>query len=367
MISTISLCMIVRDAEETIARCLASVIEGVDEVIIVDTGSIDNTKNIVKLFGDKVKLYDFKWIDDFGAARNFAFSKATMDYQMWLDADDVVTSENLKKLIKIKETLNSNMVITKYNLAYDDNKKPTFFGIRERLFKTKKNFKWIDRVHECIPYDEDTIFLDFEVNHISVKTGISTRNVDIYDDMVSKNEEFTPRNNFYYAKELLTHNRNDEATYRFTLFLSEKDIRPDDAILAYELLHDIALKSNDQESAMMYLYKTFDYDLPRPKICYLLGCLFKAKNKLDQAIYWVEKSLSLNDNNQTFINTDHKFLSLIELCYIYFQKGNITESLHYHNEAVKINPNHPAVKYNEEYFVGINPSNSSNTDIIDTQ
>ena len=72
---TLSLCMIVKDEEDVLGRCIDSVKSIVDEIIIVDTGSVDATKDIAKSYTDKV--YDFKWIDDFSAARNFSFSKAT--------------------------------------------------------------------------------------------------------------------------------------------------------------------------------------------------------------------------------------------------------------------------------------------------
>ena len=89
---TISLCMIVKNEEDVLERCLRSA-EGIaDEIIIADTGSTDQTKEIALRCGAKV--YDFVWKDDFAAARNFAFSKATCDYLFWLDADDVVPEQN---------------------------------------------------------------------------------------------------------------------------------------------------------------------------------------------------------------------------------------------------------------------------------
>ena len=77
---SISLCMIVKNEEEVIGRCLESVKDIVDEIIIVDTGSTDNTKKIVSKYTNKI--YDFEWKDDFAAARNFSFSKATKDYMV---------------------------------------------------------------------------------------------------------------------------------------------------------------------------------------------------------------------------------------------------------------------------------------------
>ena len=74
----ISLCMIVRDEEAVLGRCLESVKGIVDEIVIIDTGSLDGTKEEAARYTDQI--YDFVWRDDFAAARNEAFSKAVMDY-----------------------------------------------------------------------------------------------------------------------------------------------------------------------------------------------------------------------------------------------------------------------------------------------
>ena len=74
---TISLCMIVKNEETVLSRCLDSIASLVDEIIIVDTGSTDKTKSIAAKY--TTHIYSFSWIDDFSAARNYSFSKATMD------------------------------------------------------------------------------------------------------------------------------------------------------------------------------------------------------------------------------------------------------------------------------------------------
>src|SRR5690625_3830804 len=116
---TVSLCMIVKDEEQTIARCLQSVAHFVDEIVIVDTGSSDGTKAICRRFTDR--LLDFPWIDDFSAARNFSFSKATKDFILWLDADDVISEADQKKFIDLKKSLTPdvNAVSMKYELTFN--------------------------------------------------------------------------------------------------------------------------------------------------------------------------------------------------------------------------------------------------------
>ena len=74
---TISVCMIVKDEEAVLKRCLSCVKQFADEIIIVDTGSMDSTKEIAKRYTEKI--YDYVWNDNFSEARNFSFSKANMD------------------------------------------------------------------------------------------------------------------------------------------------------------------------------------------------------------------------------------------------------------------------------------------------
>jgi len=94
---SISLCMIVRDEESHLARCLASVKPIVGEIVVVDTGSKDHTVEIAKVFGAKV--FDFKWCGDFSAARNFGLSRATGAWILVLDADEIIAESDLARLL----------------------------------------------------------------------------------------------------------------------------------------------------------------------------------------------------------------------------------------------------------------------------
>ena len=99
----LSLCLIVKDEESVLARCLDSVRAIADEIIIVDTGSTDGTKQIAKRYTDHVISYT--WQDNFSAARNFAFSKAEMEYIYSADADEMLDEENRAAFLQMKEVL----------------------------------------------------------------------------------------------------------------------------------------------------------------------------------------------------------------------------------------------------------------------
>lgn len=127
----ISLCMIVKNEEEVIGRCLECVKDIVDEIIIVDIGFIDFIKEIVLKYIDMV--YDFEWIDDFFVVRNFLFFKVFKDYIMWFDVDDIILEVDREKLLKIKESLDIfiDIVMVKYNVFFDENGNLIFLYYRE--------------------------------------------------------------------------------------------------------------------------------------------------------------------------------------------------------------------------------------------
>jgi len=93
---TISLCMIAKNEESNLADCLNSAKGIADEIIIVDTGSTDRTKEIAKKFS--AKIYDFKWMDDFSAARNESLKHAAKDWVLVLDADEALDEEGKKAI-----------------------------------------------------------------------------------------------------------------------------------------------------------------------------------------------------------------------------------------------------------------------------
>ena len=95
--------MIVRYEEVNSFKCLLSVAGLFDEIVVVDTGSKDRTREIAEEFGARV--FDFVWVDDFAAARNAALARATGDYAFWLDADDVVDPPEREKLRELLEGL----------------------------------------------------------------------------------------------------------------------------------------------------------------------------------------------------------------------------------------------------------------------
>ena len=97
---SLSLCMIVKNEEAVLERILKPVSQVMDAILIADTGSSDRTKEIAEQYTSQV--FDFPWCDDFSAPRNFLLEKVRTDYWMWLDADDMITQENLYRLKQVE-------------------------------------------------------------------------------------------------------------------------------------------------------------------------------------------------------------------------------------------------------------------------
>ena len=183
--ASVSLCMIVRNEEQVLGRCLSCVKDFADKIIIVDTGSTDKTKEIASLFTNQI--YDFPWIDDFAAARNFAFQKGAGDYLFWLDADDVITKEEQKKLMKLKMRLDQekpDVVMMKYAVGYDGSGSPSFFFYRERLLRRCERAVWKGRIHEVIEPFGKTVREDILIEHRKIGTGDPDRNLRIFEKMI---------------------------------------------------------------------------------------------------------------------------------------------------------------------------------------
>lgn len=201
--TTISLCMIVKNEEKVLARCLDSLRDLMDEIIIVDTGSEDRTKKIARNYTDKV--YDFQWIDDFSAARNFAFSKASCAYIYSADADEVLDDENREKFRFLKETLVPDVEIVQmyygnqlsYGTVYNYDRE-----LRPKLFKRVRSFQWIEPVHETVRLLPVVFDSDIEITH-RPHASHAGRDIQIFEKMIQRGEKLSQRLFTMYAKELL--------------------------------------------------------------------------------------------------------------------------------------------------------------------
>jgi tetratricopeptide (TPR) repeat protein len=145
-----SLCVIARNEQASLPTCLRSVADLFPDIILVDTGSTDRTKEIAAQFGARV--FDFPWCDDFAAARNESLRHATGDWIFWLDADEHLDDANRAKLRDLLGSLkdaNAAYVMTVRCRPSSPGGEATDVT-HVRLFRNRPDHRWQYRVHEQI-------------------------------------------------------------------------------------------------------------------------------------------------------------------------------------------------------------------------
>lgn len=351
--------MIVKNEEGQLAGCLSSV-EGIaDEIIIADTGSTDSTKKIAGEFTDKI--FDFPWADDFSAARNFSFSKAAMDYILWLDADDVLLAEDREKLKKLKEELDPSVdaVMMKYHTAFDKNGAVTFSYYRERLVRRERQFRWREPVHEYLAVGGNILRADIAVTHRKQKTASSGRNLAIYRRILDGGGELSPRGLYYYARELKDHAQYPEAIHYFNLFLDGGEGWVEDNITACNELAACCGRENRRQEQLRALTRAFSYDTPRAETCCALGYAWKEAGDFKRAVFWFRLAAMLEkpENGWGFIQEDcWGFIPSIELAVCLDKLGFPQMAEQYNELAGKLKPEDPSVLHNRAYFQSLKPA-----------
>ncbi len=344
--ASISLCMIVKNEEDTLGRCLDSAKDIVDEIIIVDTGSTDNTKNIAYKYTNKV--YDFKWCYDFAKARNYSFSKATKDYIMWLDADDVILENDRLKLKEMKSKLDSNvdMIMLKYDLDL-------LSYYRERIVKKENHYKWIGRIHEVIPPKGNVITQDIAITHKKIHASDPKRNLIIFEKMIEDGDELDARQTFYYARELYYNKYYEKAILEYNKFFDMKDAWNENKISACIDLYYIYLNLGESQKSMEYLFRTFLYDTPRAEACSLVGNYFLNNKEYKKAIFWYDQATNckLDISNGGFYNKDYyDYIPYLSMCVCYFHLGDLIKSKEYNEKAGMVKPDSKEYINNKLFF-----------------
>jgi glycosyltransferase involved in cell wall biosynthesis len=146
--------MIVKNEEENLPRCLESVKDIVDEIIIVDTGSTDSTVKIAESYGAKVFFY--KWDNSFANAKNFSLQKASKDWILIMDADDELKREDKDKVIHLVNDKNSNVdVYFGETLSYvgETPGSDMYTNLNVRFIKNGKGIKFTGDIHEQIVFE----------------------------------------------------------------------------------------------------------------------------------------------------------------------------------------------------------------------
>ncbi len=285
---TISLCMIVKNEEAVLARCLDSIADLVDEIIIVDTGSTDATKEIAAEYTSLI--YDFPWNFDFSEARNFSFSKASMEYIYAADADEVLEGINRERFLFLKQTLLTEIEIVQMKYV-TKNQFNTVLNFRDeyrpKLFRRLRSFTWIDPIHETVRLDPVVFDSDIEITHLPQSLH-SKRDFQGFQRAWNKDGRLSTKLHRMYAKELLMTGDISDFSDALPVFLHTVTDPATDADSMREgvciLAHFYRISENTSEF-FKYALKEIAVN-PCSEICYELGEFYLTASDYNEAVIW---------------------------------------------------------------------------------
>ena len=208
----LSVCIIVKNEEAVLDRCLSGASRLADELVIVDTGSKDATKEIARRYTSLV--YDYPWHDSFCDARNFSFEKASGDYLMWLDADDVVDDENVERILRLKGASFGGADVV-YTICREFSETGlAAYWFRHRFFRKSLCPVWKYDVHETVPIDPAWTAAyreDITIMHKKETARDTGRNLRIYERLIREDRELDAREKSHLCGEYAANGRLEEA------------------------------------------------------------------------------------------------------------------------------------------------------------
>ncbi len=283
---TISLCMIVKNEEKNLARCLNSLAGMMDEIIIVDTGSTDRTREIAAGYTERV--YDFTWNQDFSAARNFAFSKATQEYIYTADADEVLDPLNQERLRKLKKALLPEVEIVqmKYVTKAGDAVQNARKEYRPKLYKRLRTFEWVDPIHETVRLMPVVYDSDIEILHLP-EGRHEKRDFRIFQISYERNGYLSDNMLAMYARELFLSGEDPDFIQAEVIFDDAFRNASDDKLrrkIACVLVRIKRLQKNFSDFLALTLMDTVD--TPSSEICCEIGEYFYEAGSFALALDW---------------------------------------------------------------------------------
>lgn len=285
---TISTCMIVKNEERVLARCLDCVKEFSDEIIIVDTGSTDRTKEIAAAYTKHV--FDFPWNNDFSAARNFSFSKATKEYIYTADADEMIDAENIRQILDLKRVLLPEIDIVQmyytnqleYGTTYNYDKE-----YRPKLLKRLREFYWQDPLHETLRLEPVIFDSDIAIIHKPHESH-SDRDFANLRALIHSGTVLSPKLNIMYAKELFIAGTPKDFKEAKDYFASlSKQVLKEDELRAVQcVLVKCGVLEQDPHLILGNALKNFAQGQGSAEICTCLGNYYEALEEYEEAILW---------------------------------------------------------------------------------
>jgi tetratricopeptide (TPR) repeat protein len=365
----LSLCMIVKNEEKNLPRCLDSAKPYVDEIVIVDTGSEDRTVEIAASYGAKVAY--FQWCNDFAAARNYALSLVSGEWILVLDADEELIVQPIDKPSQIKEQLLAQPAIQAYYLnrteANDTDGLVPLLTVR--LFRNLAGLKFTGRFHEKLQYQNQDLvesqlgyFDDLTILHYGygteqVQHKNIARNIPILE--AARQTEGLSLTLLYCLAGMYRDTQQaekaqdcyDEAIERLIPYL-ESGNRPEEFRFIPSLVFTLAaqsLQQQDYETTRVLCQRGLEWCPNYPPLNYLTGCLLRALGFPLGAIAYFEYCLEMGEANSYYEYEpfEAEFLTIFpayDLGKTHVQTGNHDAAIAAFELALTFNPDFAAAQ-----------------------
>ncbi|MBJ6362713.1 glycosyltransferase [Paenibacillus sp. GCM10012307] len=292
----VSLCMIVKNEEAVIGRTLEKADRYVDEIVIVDTGSTDRTKEICRKH--KAKIYDFKWTASFAEARNYGLGKAAGKWILWLDADEELEVEDEQlwrsSLEQSTPLLWAVPIINYYGKEPADPNR-AYFAAQHRVFRNGAGLRFAGAIHEQlqvgqIPDDAlELRQLPARIHHYGYMDAITGeknkhhRNLSLLE-REKANEDYSPWVDYHLASEYYRVNQYEEAFANLNIsirrFVSAGKLPPS---LIYKMKYDILLALGSIGSAEQGIDRAIQLYPDYTDLHYYRGVILFIKEKYEAA------------------------------------------------------------------------------------
>lgn len=333
----LSLCMIVKNEEDCIGRCLKSVEGVVDEIIIVDTGSTDRTVEICQSFGAKV--YSFPWNESFADARNYGIEQATGDWILWLDADEEVDEQDRYKLrdaLYLDSSLILNVRLINY-FGEEANKDQVLTMAHPRLFRNQKDLRFVGKIHETLVLkDKSQIgFVDINVYHYGYLTEVVgkkdkvSRNLSMLQRELQENEN-TPWIHYHIATEYTRLLEFKKAFHHLNTSIAqfiEKGQMPPSFL--YKLKYTILINTGSWDGAWPGIERAVTLYPDYVDLRFFMGFILCNKKMYRKAIKAFEACIELGEENINYLT-----LKGFGSFYAWYYKGLCHQKLNQLDEAI---------------------------------
>ncbi len=310
----ITLSMIVRNEERYLHECLESVKNLVDQIVIVDTGSTDNTVSIAEEFGSII--FNFEWENNFSSARNYALSKSTGDWILYLDADERLTKDSVNEIKNI--TAQNDLLGCRCRvISLDDfNGKPNYMRYT-RLFKNSPGIKFIGSIHEQI---DKSLFANsykiidtgIEIIHVGYNIPYEEIKKKVQRNLTLLNKEYENDKSSYNAFQLAntyTILKDYSAAERYYLTaVEESNLNREYKAHGYMNLAGYELKKHNLSCALEYLNKGLQCDSLNPLLNLLAADIFFRFNKKGTALKYCQTAFE--ENNKLLLGLNKSALAV---------------------------------------------------------